>query len=99
MRETDRCPKLEKICDFIDETQPIPRSVTSHVTQCEHCMFWLSYTLALKKAFLVTDRILNEFTCLPKNEFQSLLISGPAKHKNKFPYYDKNGEEHPAYSA
>ena len=73
MPQLEQCPKLEKFLDSIYANGAIPKEFAEHARACEHCLFWLSHTLAIAKSLLATKRPKFE-GCPAKYYFRNLLI-------------------------
>ncbi len=73
MSELDRCPEMEKIPRVLGLDKPIPRSLIEHAKKCKQCLFWLSWSLAIKRAVLATNR-LKSSGCPRREEFNCALM-------------------------
>ena len=69
-----QCGKLAKILRAVSLPKPIEPALLEHARKCDCCFFWLSFTLALNKAYFGISR-LRDGSCPPRIVFRYLLRS------------------------
>lgn len=73
MKKNMGCSQKERLADIVDQGGVIPRDFTVHAQFCDHCHFWLSYTLAAMKASNTTNHIYHE-SCPVAEIFKAMLL-------------------------
>lgn len=72
-KETE-CPKSAKISRVVNVIRPAATALLKHAKNCTDCFFWLSFMMAINKAYFSITRILDT-NCPAGKNFRYLLVS------------------------
>lgn len=88
MSEYDKCSHLAILPRLIAAEEPFPNDFVTHARNCDVCLFWTSYALAIQKTCCTTDRLTKDKECLPAQRLAELLTIA-ARGLRTFPLLNK----------
>ena len=100
-RRKTACRHFGRIPRITSTDKPVPKEFLKHAKTCKRCRLWLSYLLAVNKAFLSTITRFYNNGCPPKSIFKLMLIIAvrdPGISKERIFAAIKNSGEETAFS-